>query len=296
VKLDPGSGGAAGLPRRITHDASPKFTFSLTGDGEELVYSTYSGPKGQRHNDVVFLDGATGEQEVWVSFDATTTSVYPRLSDDGSLLSWRTFVDREQTAWVAPTDDPVGTELCRGCIIVDFFSDNQHALVDWGRRLSRVDITDGSEATVLELGEDRRLIDTDLSKDDRWISIQTGESDGRVAVFVVAIQEPPLSPREWIEIARDERWNGSPRWSADGRVIYFLSDRDDFLCVWGQPLEPDSKQPVGEPFPVAHAHGSAMKMMPFAKHMWSLEVGGDRLVFNAGELTGDVYTAMLPDQ
>jgi hypothetical protein len=27
--------------------------------------------------------------------------------------------------------------------------------------------------------------------------------------------------------------------------------------------------------------------------MWTLEVGGDRLVFNAGELTGDVYTAML---
>jgi hypothetical protein len=30
--------------------------------------------------------------------------------------------------------------------------------------------------------------------------------------------------------------------------------------------------------------------------MWTLEVGGDRLVFNAGEMTGDVYTAMLePD-
>ena len=29
--------------------------------------------------------------------------------------------------------------------------------------------------------------------------------------------------------------------------------------------------------------------------MWTLEVGGDRLVFNAGEMTGDVYTAMLPE-
>jgi hypothetical protein len=38
-----------------------------------------------------------------------------------------------------------------------------------------------------------------------------------------------------------------------------------------------------------------MARMPFAKHMWNLEVGGDRLVFNAGEVTGDVYTAMLDD-
>jgi hypothetical protein len=27
--------------------------------------------------------------------------------------------------------------------------------------------------------------------------------------------------------------------------------------------------------------------------MWTLDVGRDRLVFNAGEVTGDVYTAML---
>jgi len=27
--------------------------------------------------------------------------------------------------------------------------------------------------------------------------------------------------------------------------------------------------------------------------MWTLDVGRDRLVFNASEVTGDVYTAML---
>jgi hypothetical protein len=39
-----------------------------------------------------------------------------------------------------------------------------------------------------------------------------------------------------------------------------------------------------------------MKMMELARHMWTLEVGGDRLVFNAGEITGDVYTAMLAEE
>jgi Tol biopolymer transport system component len=297
VELDPQSGLPVGLPRRITHDASPKFSFSLTGDGHELVYSTYSGPKGQRRNDLVFLDDVTGAQEVRVSFDATTTSVYPKLSDDGSLLSWQTRVDRqrERVAFVSTAADPVGSELCRDCLIVDFFSDNEHVLVDWDRRLSKVRIADGSESPILELEEDQWLIDTDLSKDDRWLALQTAGTDGQVAISVVPIQETLVSRSEWIEVARDETWNGSPRWSADGSILYFLSERDDFLCIWGQSLDPDSRQPLGEPFPVAHAHGSAMKMMPFAKHMWSLEVGGDRLVFNAGELTGDVYTAMLEE-
>jgi hypothetical protein len=30
--------------------------------------------------------------------------------------------------------------------------------------------------------------------------------------------------------------------------------------------------------------------------MWNLEVGNGRLIFNAGEMTGDVYTAMLEEE
>jgi hypothetical protein len=39
-----------------------------------------------------------------------------------------------------------------------------------------------------------------------------------------------------------------------------------------------------------------MKMMPMNRSMWNLEVGRGRLVFNAGEMTGDVYTAMLDEE
>jgi hypothetical protein len=72
--------------------------------------------------------------------------------------------------------------------------------------------------------------------------------------------------------------------------------RDDFICVWGQRLDPDSKIPIGEPFAVVHAHTSSLQNLSMARFMWNLEVGGDRLVFNAGEMTGDVYTAMLDDE
>ena len=87
--------------------------------------------------------------------------------------------------------------------------------------------------------------------------------------------------------------------ASNGRLkldVDFASNRDAFLCIWGQHLDPDTKVTVGEPFPVAHAHHSALMMLPFAKHMWTIEVGGDRLVFNAGEITGDVYTAMLDNE
>lgn len=293
VALDTGTGQPMGGPRRITDDASPKFSFSLTRDGDRLVYSTFAGSRAKPRNDIVLKDRLTGETRVPVSVAVVTTSLFPRLDDEGSLLSWRSWDNRESVAYVAPLDDPIGRELCRNCTVVDFFSDGEYALVDWGRSLSRVRITDGSKTPILKLEDGRALIDTDLSRDDRWLAIQVGEPNGNVAIFAVPLGESAGTLDEWIEIAADSFWNGSPRWSTDGNTLYFLSERDDSLCVWGQALDPDTKVPNGEPFVVAHGHGSAMMRMSFAKHMWNLDVGGDRLVFNAGEFTGDVYTAML---
>jgi Tol biopolymer transport system component len=293
VPLDTGTGESVGPPRRITNDASPKFSFSLTRDGNQLVYSTFSGPRDGRRNEIVLQDRLSGKKSVPLTLPAKTTFLHPRLSADGSLLSWRNLVERQWVSWVAPIDEPAGRELCRDCTVVDFFADGEHALVDWGRSLSRVRIADGTDSPILEMEEGRALLDTDLARDDRWLAIQTGERDGSVAIYAVPLGDSAKNPDEWIEIAGQGAWVGAPRWSLSGDTLYYISERDDFMCVWGQALDPDTKVPFGEPFPVAHAHSSAIKMMSFAKHMWTLEVGGDRLVFNAGEMTGDVYTAML---
>jgi hypothetical protein len=295
VELDPATGRALGAPSRITDDASPKYSFSLTRDGDLLAYSTYAGSPDNRRGEIRLQHRASGEGSVPVSLPAEVTSLYPRLSGDGSLLSWRYWTDGRWITYVAPTKEPVGQVLCEGCLVVDFFSDGADVLVDWGRRLSRLRIADGQETPILEIEEGRTLLDTDLSWDDRWLAIQTGEPDGKVAISVVPLREPPISPEEWIEIAGRDTWVGAPRWSPDGNTLYHLSNRDDFICVWAQPLDPDTKEPAGDRFAVAHAHASSMTMMSMNRSMWTLEVGSDRLVFNAGEMTGDVYTAMLDE-
>jgi serine/threonine protein kinase len=292
VALDPGSGKPVGAPRPITDDASPKFSFSLTRDGDRLAYSTYAGSRDDPRNEIHLLDRTTGTKSVPLVYAMVVLSLHPRLSDDGSLLSWRVPQGGEVISWVAPTDDPVGRELCRGCRVFDFFADGTSVLATSGNRLVRLSIDDAAETAVLELG-DLVLLDADLSRDDGWLAIQIGNFDGTVTVYLVPVEDPPAPRDRWIRIEEEGGWIGAPRWSADGATVYFISDRDDFLCVWGQALDTTTRLPVDDPFVVAHAHESEMRMLPFAKQMWSLEVGADRLIFNAGEFTGDVYTAML---
>ena len=296
VALDATTGRALGAPSRITDDASPKFAFSLTRDGDLLAYSTYAGSPVDRRAEIRLQDRASGEESVPVSLAVETTSLHPRLSSDGSLLSWRYRTDGRWITYVAPTKEPVGRELCEGCWVVDFFSGGAEVLVDWGGRLSRLRIADGQETPILEVEEGRALLDTDLSRDDRWLAIQTGEPDGKVAISVVPLRESLVAPEDWVEIAGRDTWVGAPRWSPDGSTLYYLSDRDDFICLWAQSLNPDTREPVGDPFSIAHAHTSSMSMMPMNRSAWNLEVGSGRLIFNAGEMTGDVYTAMLDEK
>jgi len=293
VELEPESGHPVGRPSQITDDASPKYSFSLSRDGDRLAYSTVAGARGARRNEVRFQDRASGKESVPVTLPSATVSLYPRLSADGSLLSWHDWVDGKQIAWVAPIEDPIGRQLCQGCTVIDFFEDGKHALVDWGKRLTRVRIADGSETPILEMDEGRALLDTDLSRDDRWLAIQAGEPDGKVAVYAVPISRSPAAPEDWIKIVGGKFWVGAPRWSVNGNILYYISERDDFMCVWGQPLDPATKAPIGEPFSAAHAHTTSIRMTTVRRSMWTLDVGRDRLVFNASEITGDVYTAML---
>ena len=294
VTLDTRTGQAASPPRRLTDDAAPKFGMSLARGGDLLAYSTFSGPLGQRRAEVRLVDRATGQETTPITQSSRLFGLDPRLSADGALLAWGAAIDGRPVTVVAPTGETVGREVCQRCGVVDFLSGGSEVLVDRGRGLSRIRLADGEETPILDAGE-RWIAQADLSTDGRWLAVLTGEPEGRMALRVAPLDAPPPSLEEWTAIAGAEEWVGAPAWSDDGRHLYYLSDRDDFPCIWGQALDPVTKRPVGDPFVVAHAHTTAMRMMMARRTNWKLDVAGDRLVFIAGEVSGNVYTAMLPE-
>ncbi len=292
AEIDPSTGRAA-EPRAITADAAQKFSFSLDRDGSLLAFSTFSGPRERRLTEVRLRDLENGLETVLVSTQARTISLEPRLSPDGTLLAWCDLVDRQRSALVAPVVEPAGRELCRDCQVLAFFADGAEVLL-WKapNLLVRRRLADGPETPVLDPGE-LEILDADLSWDDRWVAVSVADPTGRVSIHLVPVRDPPARLQEGVELTDGSGWVGSPRWSPDGRLVYYLSDRDDFTCVWACPVDPTSRRPVGEPFPVLHAHQNTMKVFPLMKGAFAVRVGARRLVMNAVELTGEIYTATL---
>jgi eukaryotic-like serine/threonine-protein kinase len=292
LALDPRTGRALGEPRRLTADAAPKFGFSLSLDGALLAFSEYSGPRERRRNEIHLRNLGDGAETVPVSISTMAVSLNPRLSADGRWLAWSELAGGEPATFVAPAGQSGGREVCRGCTPVAVLAEATELLVNRGGRLARIRLAGGAETPGPDLGQER-LLDADLSADGQWVALSTGRTDGRVALQVRRLEASPGSDDGGIEIVDGASWTGSPRWSPDGRLLYYLSDRDDFNCVWAIPLEHRTKRPAGEPFAVLHAHRSDRKLTLPAKRGFSLAVSRNRLVLNAGELAGEVYIGKL---
>jgi Tol biopolymer transport system component/predicted Ser/Thr protein kinase len=297
IPLDPGTGRAAGEPRRVSSGAAPSLSFSLTRDDSRLAYSTYSGSPRQRRSEILLRDLASGGETRFLSLPETVLFLEPCLSPDGSLLAWSRFMEGRRVALVGPADAAESArEVCEDCVVLGFFSGGAEVLV-WRspHRMARRQLDGGRETPVLEI-EEGAILDADLSWDDRRIAVLIRSPEGGNELHILPVDDTPVRLAEGVRFDDGRSWIGPARWSPDSRLLYYLSEKDDFVCLWAQPLDPGSAEAAGEPFAVVHAHDSAMKMSVPRKRGYTLSVGRGRLIFNAGEMSGEIYTAMLGDK
>lgn len=118
--------------------------------------------------------------------------------------------------------------------------------------------------------------------------VRTPPSDHRVAV-VPLHGETAAPPSEWVFVTESGPWINKPRWAPGGNLIYYVSNRDGFVCIWARQLDPATKQPIGEPKAIVHFHSVHNSLG--SVYDAELSVAKDKLVFNLGEASGNIWLA-----
>jgi hypothetical protein len=77
-------------------------------------------------------------------------------------------------------------------------------------------------------------------------------------------------------------FNKRPWWAPNGNLLYFLSTRDNYTCIWAQPLDPATKQARGEPKVVSHFHDARRSVNIGSTNLFGPAVGGGRVIFALG--------------
>jgi len=278
----------SGDPIPVTQDVMAKFHPSISRDGSRLAFSAFGGLKRARSE--VRLKNLSSGEEKKLPVRAAQLGLNPKLSSDGSILSYRDIVEGEFRTFIVSGEETTGRQVCDSCKILEFFPDPNFAVIqEENEQLLRFNITSGEKTLLLDSGTGN-LKEPALSPDGRWISFVHGRPDGHAAIYVAPLIKNPIPATDWILLFDEENYLGSPAWSPDGSRLYYLSERDGFCCLWTQKLDPQTKKPDGDTEGVYHVHQHGLHMN-IPRGNATVAVAADKLVIWMGKTTGNVYMA-----
>ena len=214
----------------------------------------------------------------------------PRFSPNGATIAF-TELDT-LNVYEMPSAGGKPELICRECGQITGWSlDGTRALVNaLDGSIFLLDLKSRRKTRVLNRSGDF-LADAFFSPDDRWIAFSDSTPFWRMYIVPFA-GEHPIESSAWINIMEG---HGGPAWSPDGNLVYDVSDRDGFLCLWSQRLDPQTKRPIGSPFPVFHAHNARISLRAGVEGSL-LSAGHDRMFFEMTETNGNIWMQEWTDR
>lgn len=292
VPIDANSAVVKGPRQKLTQTAGPHYYASLNTEGNLLAFSSL---RYGKHRAMV-RNLTTGEETPVGNGAQNEMGI--QISKDGSLVAYsndRVVFAGNGTGHVMSLDSRASEVYCRECMgAYDTSPDNSVVLYHKNAQTISAYNRRSHQDTVFIASDRFETYQQQYSFDGKWITFGRSPHAGPgLEIFVARLINPTtVAPeKEWIKISGDETWPDKPRWSPDARWLYYLSNRDGFFCLWAQRLDSKTKHPVGGPVAIEHMHTNRYAVGNTGiAGLISISVARDKIAFNMGELTGNIWS------
>jgi serine/threonine protein kinase/Tol biopolymer transport system component len=237
---------------RLHSDGQPvPLRASSTRDGSVIAFERNI----QTHWEIWLKNLRTGQQVMLLRVEAPSL-LNATISDDGARVAY-TVADAQGSitgrGFVVETSGGLPKNVCAGCALHGFLSDNRRVLAEvTDRRTIRLyDIASGSYQTLLATA-DGALDRPHASPDDRWIAFR---QSGKTSVTRLSPEQPPAQ-HTWARVDEPTTTGRPMGWSPNSELAYLLLDTDGFRCVYAQRIDTASGALRGSPYAVLHFHGN----------------------------------------
>jgi Tol biopolymer transport system component len=220
----------------------------------------------------------------------------PIIDDTGKLLAFEAREKNVPSIFVS-SEGGRPKRLCIGCSLpTSWFDSNRAILYREGSpsSINMVDPQTGKHQLVLKQDGVSLSEPSWSPKTEYLLFTRQSEGDGNKQIFAVRFPKSTASVQgKRIPITEASKSSDRPRWSGDGRTIFYVSTRDGFSCLWGQPFDPEAGEISGLPFAVMHYHNRRDSIDVVAPRSFNLSVAGDSIYFNLGESSSSIWIGKL---
>ena len=289
LPADTSTGKPNGPMQRLTQDPATDAYPALSPDGEKLVFA--SNRTGTY--DIWVRDMPTGKDSVLAAHVAFPS--LPVITKDGARV---VFQGSTAMRWLSvpllgrAREHVTAPEVvCDGCAVLwDLSADAKLAVYakDTDDTMRLRELATGRTTEILSapgeiIGRLR------ISPDDRWM-VFNHRSAGSIRLYVVPFETGRAIARDrWITITAADTTVNAGTWSPDSGTIYYLSNHDGKVCIWGQRIDRATGHPVGDAFPVWHFHEARRSLAGVPLPLRGLTLSRDRLVVNLSEGAGNIW-------
>jgi len=279
-------GAVVGEAQKLTSDAAHCMRPAVTPDGRRIAF--LSNRNG--NYDVWTKDLATGKESAITITREDESAVV--ISPDGTHVAVGRYQDSKWSIFVLPFEGGKPVSRCSDCAEPRAFMPSgsdilQQRLSATGESLiERVDAA-GVVASVLR-SSGFHVFSPSVSADGKWIAAVTRKVPNEHRVVAIPLINTEAAPEsEWVPVTDSGYWVDKPRWSPNGKTLYYVSDRDGFVCIWANAVDQRTRRPVAEPKAIAHFHQGRNSLS--AVYGLDLSVAKDKLIFNLGEESGNIW-------
>jgi Tol biopolymer transport system component len=272
---------------------------SLSRDGRWMAYASTS--VGNSETSIRLKDLAGGSDRILADrahpFDKDIVSISP----DGSHVVFNRLDDKMNAYMVAAAGGSP-ERICENCVPRGFSSDGSRVLMQEydSRRPNQLFSVDVAAKTAKKFLSHAKwsLFHAFFSWDDEWVVFKRMIDLSHGQILIAPVRNGAAgNEAEWIAVTDGRLNDDKPQFSPDGNMLYFTSNRDGRLCVWGLRLNHATKRPEGAPFAIQHFHNAmgwySMFYNPFNSMGTSLSVGRGKIVTNLVEPHGDIWLVQV---
>jgi Tol biopolymer transport system component len=292
LPIDHGHGIVNGDLERVTRDAAQDVRASVARNGTGIVFeSTRFG-----NRDIVFKDLNSGAFSTLTIDSGRQRS--PVISPDGSRIAYGVsgsqYADRVPIFVAETAGSPPG-KVCGGCgVPTDWSPDEKMLLFEPSNGKATIMVLNLASGEAWNAVEHSQfpIYDGRFSSDGKWVSFHARPSGDSRRLYIAPLQIGRTTHElDFIAVADGAGYEGASSWAPDDSRLYYLSNRDGFVCLWSRPLDSKTKRPIGEAAVLVHFHEQSRSFAglppPFLKTT-SCKGG---LFFSLREATGNIWKA-----